>query len=199
MSIIQQESSVFIDAYDREETIDGKRIANPRPTGKHVLAVSALETLLADPLQFRKRSPGGWWILAEPQILISRNKLIPDLAGWRRERMPKIPDGYLFETEPDWVCEVISDSSRKIDRQIKPPIYLSGGVKHYWLVEPELRTLEVLRATDAGWLWVKNYSGRDMVRAEPFDEVEPDLLFLWGEERDEEHFDELNVPPTEEK
>ena len=153
-----------------------------------MLAVSALQSLICGLMASQQKSP--WWILAGPQLFVNKHKLIPDLAGWRKERMPKVPDGYLFETEPDWVCEVVSDSSRIMDRKTKPPLYLEGGIKHYWLVEPEQRTLEVLRATPDGWLWVTTFTSNDMVRAEPFEEVEFDLLFVWGEDREEPALEE---------
>ena len=189
MSLTQNEAPPLVEAYDREEIIHGKKILSPRPRGKHVLAVSALQSLICGLIASQQKSP--WWILAGPQLFVNKHTLIPDLAGWRKERMPKVPDGYLFETEPDWVCEVVSDSSRIMDRKTKPPLSLEGSIKHYWLVEPEQRTLEVLRATPDGWLWVKTFTSNDMVRAEPFEAVEFDLLFVWGEDREE--------PSTEEK
>ena len=127
--------------------------------------------------------PGGWWILDEPELHLGEDILVPDLAGWRRERLPTIPDQAAFTLAPDWVCEVLSPSTGMRDRAYKMPIYAREGVEHVWLVDPHLRTLEVFRRQELGWLLLAVYAEDAVVRAEPFEAVDLDLLTLWGEER----------------
>jgi Uma2 family endonuclease len=164
-----------------EEWIDGTLLVSPRPTGKHAYAGSSIGGLLWGPFQRGIDGPGGWWILHEPQVLVRRNKLIPDLAGWRKERMPKLPVGYLFEVVPDWVCEIVSDSSRKMDRVTKPQLYLQAGVKHLWIVDPDIKTLEVFRASPDGWILISASKDDERLRAEPFAETNLELACLWAE------------------
>jgi Uma2 family endonuclease len=124
--------------------------------------------------------PGGWILLDEPELHFHGDILAPDLAGWRRERMPELPDAAAFELAPDWVCEVLSPSTSALDRADKLPIYAREGVRHAWLVDPIARTLEVLRLEGANWLLVGTWSGDVDVRAEPFDAIELELGVLWA-------------------
>ncbi len=104
----------------------------------------------------------------------------PDLAGWRRERMPVIPDVAAFTLAPDWICEVVSKSTEKHDREEKMPIYAREGVRHAWLVDPIARTLEVSTLREDGhWGKPVTYSGVETVRAVPFDAIGLELSALW--------------------
>jgi Uma2 family endonuclease len=118
--------------------------------------------------------------LFEPELHLREDVLVPDLAGWRRERMPEVPKGVPFEIAPDWVCEVISPSSARIDRGAKGLIYAKHGVRHLWIVDPIARTLEVQRNTAGQWTVLGVHGDSDIVRAEPFDAVELKLGTLWG-------------------
>jgi Uma2 family endonuclease len=105
--------------------------------------------------------------------------LVPDLAGWRRERMPVLPEDHRFEVVPDWVCEVISPSTAGKDRARKLPVYARHGVAWAWLVDPLARTLEVFRLEGEHWLLTGTHSGDDRVAAPPFDAIELALPDLW--------------------
>jgi Uma2 family endonuclease len=124
--------------------------------------------------------PGGWLILDEPELHIVGEIVVPDLAGWRRERLPEVTDAAYFTLAPDWACEVLSRSTAAVDRNDKLPIYARAGIKHVWLINPGQRTLEVLRAHDGGWSLVDTYHDAARVRAEPFDAIELDLSMLWA-------------------
>jgi Uma2 family endonuclease len=165
----------------REELINGRLYTSPRPAGPHLIAAYMLGVYLGPPFVLGRGGPGGWWILEEPEVLFYRNRFIPDIVGWRRERLPKIPTDPIIDVVPDWVCEVVSESSRKTDRKLKPPIYLKSGVKHMWIVEPEARTIEVYRATEPGWLLLETFSDDDQMKAEPFEAFAIDLSHVWGE------------------
>jgi Uma2 family endonuclease len=174
-----QKSQPLIEEHNFDEFIDGKVIANPRPTSKHQHIVRRLGTWL-DQFETKIDSPEGWWILPEVEILFYRNKLVPDLSGWRKEKQPQLPDNNPIEEIPEWVCEVISPGSRKADTQLKPPIYHKSKVAHRWQIDPEIRSLDVFRWTEAGWLLLETVSEDDKAKLEPFDSVELDLSLLWA-------------------
>lgn len=164
--------------------LDGELHVMPRPKPPHVRVASNLGVDLGGPFDRGRGGPGGWIILGEPELhLGSRpDKLAPDLAGWRRERMKELPDEAAFTLAPDWVCEILSDGTERIDRIQKARIYAREGVGHYWIVHPVLRTLEVLRNERGQWLAVASFAieeGDSVIRAEPFDAIELDLASLF--------------------
>jgi len=161
------------------ELIQGLLVVSPRPAGPHAKAASVLGMDLGSPFQRGRGGPGGWIIIDEPELHLRPDVLVPDLAGWRRERMPEVPDVTGFELAPDWICEVLSPSTARVDRVQKMPIYLREGVNHVWLVDPRARTLEVYRRGEANWVLLQSYGNDALVRAEPFAEVELELSALW--------------------
>jgi Uma2 family endonuclease len=169
------------------ELIEGTLYVMPRPAPKHANASSALGFKIGGPFHLGDRGPGGWWILDEPELRFPDpsqpgefDTLVPDLAGWRRERMPALPSTAYFTLAPDWVCEVISTSTEVQDREVKMPIYAREGVRHAWIVDPIAKTLEVY-TLDATRRWSEPVIHRDVevVRAAPFDAIELDLSALW--------------------
>jgi Uma2 family endonuclease len=168
------------------EIIDGEMILRPRPAAPHAAAASALGEELGPPFKRGRGGPGGWIILDEPEIHLGRDVLVPDLAGWRRETLPELEDVPYFTVRPDWVCEVLSPSTERFDRGDKLRIYARSGVQHAWLVNPLLRTLEVVRlSADAPEQWTTLGVFRDdaKVRALPFEVFELDLAILWQDVR----------------
>ena len=162
------------------EIINGELVATPRPRPRHIRVSSRLGVKIGGPFDIGDGGPGGWWILDEPEIHLGEHVLVPDLAGWRRERMPELPEEAWFPLSPDWVCEVLSPGTVKIDRGEKAPIYAEQGVKHMWLIDPEYKTLEVYRLAEGKWILVGTHAENQRVRAEPFQEVELDLSLLWA-------------------
>lgn len=161
------------------EILSGRLVTHPRPAPRHALAYSALGGGLIGPYQFGSGGPGGWWIFDEPELHLGSDILVPDLAGWRRERMPALPDTAWFELPPDWVCEILSPSTARDDRVLKMPIYARAGVGHLWLVDPDLKMLETYALEDGHWLLLQTYEAADRVSAPPFDAIELDLSLLW--------------------
>jgi len=164
------------------EILDGELIVSPRPASPHALASSAIGSGLFG--LFNRGSggaggPGGWWILDEPELHLHGDVLVPDIAGWRRERMPSLPSVAAFELPPDWACEVQSPSTARIDRARKLPIYAREQVRHLWMVDPLARTLEVLRLESGRWTVLAVHAADERVRAEPFDAVELELASWW--------------------
>jgi Uma2 family endonuclease len=159
--------------------VDGKLYTTPRPAPRHASASSGLGGLLHGPFDRGRGGPGGWRILDEPELHLGRDVLVPDLAGWRRERLPSLPETAYFPLAPDWICEVVSPSTASMDRVKKLGIYAREGVRHAWIVDPLARTLEVLRLEAAHWIILATAAAQDVARAEPFDALEIDLSLLW--------------------
>jgi Uma2 family endonuclease len=162
------------------EILDGELFLSPRPAPRHSVASSRLGAMLA-PFDDDRNSLGGWWLLDEPELHFGGDVVVPDLGGWRRERMPTISEEAYFSIAPDWVCEVLSPSTERIDRGRKLRIYANAGVGHAWLVNPVERTVEVLRLRDGAWTIVAVCSGSDAVRLEPFEAIELAVGRLWVE------------------
>ena len=164
------------------ELIDGVLYASPRPAVPHAVASSVLGGKLMNPFHLGEGGPGGWFILDEPELHLREDVLVPDLGGWRRERMPKPPSTAAVTLAPDWVCEVLSPSTFALDRGAKLPVYAREGVRHVWLLDPLARTLEVFRLEGARYTLLGTHTGLARVRAEPFEALELALSVLWGED-----------------
>ncbi|NOT10220.1 MAG: Uma2 family endonuclease [Methylococcaceae bacterium] len=161
------------------ELINGYLETHPRPAPKHAVASSSIGAELVSPFQKGRGGPGGWWIIDEPECHLAAHVLVPDLAGWRKQRMPALPETVWFEITPDWVCEVLSPSSTRLDRMIKMPIYAELGVSYLWLVDPLLQTLETYQLHDTHWLLIGSYTDDQPVTIAPFAEHTFLLSDLW--------------------
>jgi Uma2 family endonuclease len=162
------------------EIIDGDLRLFNRPGGPATATASLLGYELGPPFMHGRGGPGGWLIFVEPELHLGEDIVVPDLAGWRRERMPLAPAGAFFTVAPDWVCEVLSKSTEGIDRTQKMPLYASWNVQYAWLVDPRQRTLEGFRLHDGRWVPIATHSDGDLVRIEPFQAIDIDLSLLWS-------------------
>ncbi|MBM4259233.1 MAG: Uma2 family endonuclease [Deltaproteobacteria bacterium] len=170
------------------EILDGELFTSPRPAFPHAQAPSALRGAL-DPFDRRiggPGSPGGWWILFEPELHLGPDVLVPDLAGWRREQVPVLPNVAYFDVAPDWVCEIVSPSTARVDRVRKVPAYARAGVSHLWLIDPLQQVLEVFRLEDRRWVLMSTHGSTETVRVEPFDALELDMSRWWLESESEQ-------------
>jgi Uma2 family endonuclease len=167
------------------EIVDGELHASPRPAPRHANVTSALASAVFAPYHHGRGGPGGWLILFEPELHLGRDVLVPDLAGWRRGRMPRLPAAAYFSLAPDWVCEVLSPSTASLDRVKKLAIYAREQVGHAWLIDPVARTLEVLRLDAGRWTILGTHAGDEVVRAEPFADIDLELALLWADEEGE--------------
>jgi Uma2 family endonuclease len=162
------------------EILNGDLYATPRPALPHARAASVLGASVTGPFDRGVGGPGGWWILDEPELHLRQDVVVPDLAGWRRERLPAIPAAAFLGLAPDWVSEIISASTETIDRVKKLAIYARESVGHVWLINPIARTLEVLQLDQGRWVLLGAHEGSALVRAAPFDAIELDLGALWS-------------------
>jgi Uma2 family endonuclease len=163
------------------EILDGQLHTMPRPSGPHSRASTILTTRIFDPYDQGRGGPGGWWIFVEPEVHLVRDRevVVPDLAGWKRRRMPIPPEDQRFEVTPDWVCEILSPSTESKDRKIKMPLYARYGVAFAWLVDPIAHTLETYRLKAGDWREIGRFSDGDQVAAAPFEAITLDLDSLW--------------------
>jgi Uma2 family endonuclease len=162
------------------EIIHGVLVTQSRPASRHALASSVLGSELTGPFHRGKGGPGGWILLDEPELHLHGDILVPDLAGWRRERMPELPDATAFELAPDWICEVLSPSTAATDRAEKRPIYARERVPNVWFVDPIARTLEAFRLDDARWTVLGTWRDDAKVKVDPFEVFELELASLWA-------------------
>jgi Uma2 family endonuclease len=162
------------------EIIDGVLHTHPRPVPRHARASSSLGMEIGTPFDREKGGPGGWWILDEPELHLGADILVPDLAGWRRECMPELPETAWFEIVPDWTCEVLSPSTLRTDRALKMPKYAHHGVCWLWLIDPDTRILEAFELHQGRWSLIATLTDDERVRVRPFDAIEFGLDALWA-------------------
>jgi Uma2 family endonuclease len=171
---------------ERAEVIGGELVIETMTTFEHSDAQSGVVTELKR--HFRGNGPdgkGGWWLGTEVTVIYGpRDGFRHDVAGWRKERVPVRPSGPRVETVPDWVCEVLSTNRRK-DLVHKRHVLHTRGVRHYWVVDPEARTLEVLRHSPDGYVVLTTVAPGMRARLEPFDLVELDVTLLFGDVEEE--------------
>jgi Uma2 family endonuclease len=161
------------------EIVDGLLIVSPRPSLPHAVAETALAGLLAPPFMFGRGGPGGWWILSEPELHFGDDVLVPDLAGWRRERLPQMPEVAACSVVPDWVCEIISPSNASLDRETKMTKYAHLAIPHAWVIDPGTRMLEPFTNDGTGWSAGQTLHGNVIARIPPFADVPLSLELLW--------------------
>lgn len=162
------------------ELIHGSLHTHPRPRFTHSRAASVVGGELHSPYGKGRGGPGGWILLDEPELHLGPHVLVPDIAGWRRERMPELPDVAFVELAPNWVLEVLSPSTEAVDRGEKMPIYAAHDVTHVWLVDPTEKLLEVYRLDGPTYRLLGTHTHDAVVRAEPFDALELHLADLWA-------------------
>ena len=163
------------------EIADGELHASPRPAFAHAEAGSVLGGWIVPPFHLGNAGPGGWYIVYEPELHFGTDVLVPDWGGWRRTRMPHRPETPYTTLAPDWLCEILSPSTSSFDRAKKLAIYAREGVPWAWLIDPLVRTLEVLKLEGGRWTILATHAGEEVVRAEPFEAIELELAALWGE------------------
>ena len=161
------------------EIVAGVLYATPRPAMPHALAASLLVSQLIVPFHLGRGGPGGWWIVVEPELHLGDDILVPDLAGWRRTRMPSYPETAYSTLAPDWVCEILSPSTRRLDLEAKRPVYAREGVRHLWLVDPAGRTLEAFELTAGEWSRIATVADDAVVQIPPFEAASFSLADLW--------------------
>jgi Uma2 family endonuclease len=155
--------------------------SHPRPTPRHARASTRLGAQLDGPFDQGRGGPGGWLLLDKPELHLGPHVLVPEIAVWRRERLPKLPDPAFMETPPDWVSEVLSPAKARFDRTDKLAVYAAFGVPHAWYVDPTARTLEVLALQGDKWLIAATFKDADAVTAPPFEAHTFGLDVLWAE------------------
>ncbi|MBS3651320.1 Uma2 family endonuclease [Pseudaminobacter sp. 19-2017] len=166
------------------EIIDGELMTHPRPSFRHGGTASALNIRLGNAFQFGGAGgPGGWIFVAEPELKLGSQILVPDIAAWRRDRLTTYPKTNYVETVPDWVCEVLSASTERRDRTVKMRIYAEAGVPYLWIIDPRQQILETFELLEGRWTKFGAWNSDDQVRAPPFDAISFSLADLWPLDR----------------
>ena len=161
------------------EVVDGTLYIFNRPAAPHALASSRLGNAIGPPFDNGRSGPGGWWILDEPELHLGEDIVVPDIAGWRRERMPVYPDTAYFTLAPDWVCEVLSPSTRKLDLGGKSAVYARAGVGTIWFADPIARSLEANVLRGGKWVEIATLYNDATVSLPPFEAISFSLGDLW--------------------
>lgn len=161
------------------QIIFGALHTHPRPAPRHGVAANNLGHQVTGPFRLGRGGPGGWIFMVEPELRLGPHVLVPDIAGWRVERLTPFPETAFIETPPDWLAEVLSPSTQAIDRTDKLAVYAEYGVGHCWYVDPIARTLEVFALTGSKWLIANTFKDGDPVTAPPFEVHTFPLDVLW--------------------
>jgi len=161
------------------EIVDGTLYISPRPPTLQALAKTCLSAGLGNAFDRGRGGPGGWWILHEPELHLGEDILVPDVTGWRRERLERLPETWDAVIAPDWVCETVSDSTRWLDLHEKRPIYAREGISHLWLVDPTDRALEAFELREGRWVLLATAKDDEPVSIRPFDAITFNLGDLW--------------------
>jgi Uma2 family endonuclease len=161
------------------EVVAGTLHLSPRPSCSQRAASSALGAELFFPFQRGRGGPGGWLIVDGPELHLGEDVVVPDLAGWRQQRLPQLPNAPFITVAPDWICEILSPRTVRLDRFEKRSVYAREGVAQLWLIDHVVRTLEVFRLEAGRWSEAGVYMDEARVRAEPFEAVELEFGVLW--------------------
>jgi hypothetical protein len=161
------------------EIVYGVLHSHPRPAPRHGVAANNLGHEVTGPFRLGRGGPGGWIFMVEPELHLGPHVVVPDIAGWRVERLTPFPETAFIESPPDWLAEVLSPSTQAIDRTDKLSVYAEFGVKHCWYVDPIARTLEVFALTGGKWLIANTFREADPVTAPPFEVHTFPLDVLW--------------------
>ena len=170
----------------RGEILGGELVVCARPSPQHVRAASSLGGSLYG-FDRDGDGPDGWWIDHEPELHLDVDPdypvVVPDLAGWRVETLPELPETAAYEVRPDWVCEILSPATQSDDRVLKMPFYAAARIPHFWIVDPLIMTVEAYRLEGRDWVVLGTWRGLDRVRIPPFEALELSLGRLWGGRR----------------
>ena len=161
------------------EIIYGALYTHPKPAPPHATTQSAVNGELTGPFQKGRGGPGGWWFMTEAELHLGPHVVAPDIAGWRRERMPYMPATAYIEVSPDWICGIVSPSTEDVDRGPKRRVYATYGVGYLWLLNPVAKYLETYALREGSWVHLETYRDGETVTAPPFDAVPIEIAGLW--------------------
>ena len=179
------------------EIVDGKLYTHPRPAPLHALAVGRLLTIIMSSFHFGRGGPGGWWILREPEIHLGEDVVVPNITGWRRKRMPRLPTGAYCTLAPDWVCEALSSLTRKLDLGGKSAVYAREGVAYHWFVDSDAQSLAAFELRDSQWELIDALYNDATVSLPPFEAISFNLAELWPPNSIHREIpDMLNIKPA---
>ena len=167
-------------AGERAEILNGELVVQPSPTPVHQSTIAEIYAELRGPFQRGRGGPGGWWLIPDVDVELGPHDVCrPDISGWRRDRVPAFPAERPVRERPDWLCEGLSPRTAVRDQGDKRELYQRAGVPWYWLVDPQNRTLTVLRLVREGYVVERVVGDRASAALAPFDAVEIDLASIF--------------------
>jgi len=161
------------------EIIHGVLETHPRPTPRHAMTSAEILGMLRGPFRLGEGGPGGWLFMNEPELHLSNHGVVPVIVGWRRGRMSSLPDTPYLTLVPDWVCEILSPSTARLDQGPKRQIYAGCGVPYLWLLDPVTRVLDAYQLVSGKWLLLGTATGSGDVSLPPFDAISFSLDVLF--------------------
>lgn len=161
------------------EILGGELVVQSRPAPKHGATSNSLSDEITSPFQKGRGGPGGWIFIYEPELHLGFDVVVPDIAGWRKDRSSTLAEKAYIETAPDWICEILSPSTERYDRGIKRKIYAEAGVQYLWLVNPQEQVLEAFKLTGKDWLLIATVIAGQEVSIEPFNAISFSLSVLF--------------------
>jgi Uma2 family endonuclease len=178
IAVMSSKSKGFHDVQEgmTGEIIEGELFESLEPSWKHHVAALFKDDILAPYSSEKEDDPGGWAFLLQPKIELGESILVPDLAGWKITRLPALTEIGPISVVPDWVCEILSEDTARLDKTRKMPVYARNGLSHLWLVDPQRKSLGLLQAykldhESGRWIWLGGFWGDEEIGVEPFDEV----------------------------
>ncbi len=166
------------------EILAGELRVHAAPSWQHGDAAMALAGDLDAPFRRGRGGPGGWWLLPETDLVMCTGDCVrPDFTGIRREKMPVLPDERPLVVDPDFVCEILSPSTRLYDETEKLEAYAAAGVQHVWHLDPHARLLTVMRHSPDGYVILRRGRPGQLLRLPPFEAIEIDIAGLFPLER----------------
>lgn len=132
----------------RHELIDGEHIVSPSPNTAHqTISINLLRVLLT---HLGQRGSGQIFHAPFDVKLSPFTVLVPDLVYFTAERFAQVVNEKHATAAPDLVVEILSPGTRRRDRGRKRAVYDREGVIEYWIVDPEARSVTVLRRSRTG-------------------------------------------------
>jgi Uma2 family endonuclease len=159
----------------RLELVDGEVAVSPSPTPDHSNVIVQLIILIGN---HNHEHDLGELYQNVDTILDRFNVRRPDVLFFFKHRTHLVGKKAM-EGPPDLAVEVLSPSSVEIDREDKFEQYRAAGVRYYWIVDPQLQTIDAWELVDGQYVHIGRAQGTATIKLQPFPDLEIPLAQLW--------------------